>query len=379
MLQKYVLGVSEVSSPVTAPGEKGWFAIYGPISFVYRILILVGLILLVSSHFFVIGVLIAIWGTISLLVLPAIRTFNNFINNPAARHKRQQIIAVGGSFLLTLVLLLFVIPMPLWTTTQGVVWLPEQSVIRAGTDCEVVEVLAAVEQPVEQGVPLIRGVDPFLKAKIEVLQAQLQELYASYNAQPLNERVKRKMLRAEIKVMQEDLQQERVELEKLLIRSPSKGNFILVDAQNLPGHFIHQGELLGYIVAEHRPTIRAVVSQADIGLVRERTAGVKILLAGQPSEPLTAKIERIVPAADIYLPAAALGTAGGGKIKVDPTDPDGLRTLVNIFKLDISLPEQFVNPHIGKRVYVKFDHGTMPLAMQWYRSLRQLFLRKYYV
>ena len=52
LLQKYVLGFAAVSSPVTAPGEKGWFAIYGPISFVYRILIMVALILLVSSHFF---------------------------------------------------------------------------------------------------------------------------------------------------------------------------------------------------------------------------------------------------------------------------------------------------------------------------------------
>jgi len=379
LLQKYVLGVTEVSSPVTAAGERGWFAGYGPISFVYRMLVLVGLILLVSSHFFAFGVLIAIWGAISLLLWPATRTLKNFLSSPAARQKRSRILVVGGSFGLALILLLFVIPMPLWTTTQGVVWLPEQSVIRAGTDCEVVEVLALVEQPVEQGAPLISSTDPFLKAQIQVQEAQLQEAYASYNAQPLNERVKRKMLMAEIDLLQGDLHQGREELEKLLIRSPSTGSFILVDGQNLPGRFVKQGDLLGYIVAEHRPTVRAVVRQADIGLVRDRTAGVKILLDGKTSAPLAATIERIVPAADIYLPAAALGTAGGGNIQVDPTDPEGLRALDNIFQLDISLPDEIANPHIGGRVYVKFDHGSMPLAAQWYRSLRQLFLRKYYV
>ena len=379
LLQKYVLGFADVRSPVTASGEKGWFAIYGPISFVYRMLILVGLILLVSSHFFAIGVLIAIWGAISLLVLPAIRTLSNFLNSPGARHKRSRIVAIAGGFVLGIVLLLFIIPMPLWTTTQGVVWLPEQSVIRAGTDCEVVEVLAPVEQLVDQGAPLIRGTDPFLKAEIEVLESQLQELYAGYNAQPLHERLKRKMIMAEIKLLKGDLQQAREVLEKLLVRSPSKGNFILVDAQNLPGRFIRQGEPLGYIVAEHRPTVRAVVRQADIGLVRERITGVEVRLAEQSATLLQANIERIVPAADLNLPSAVLGTGGGGNIPVDPTDPDGLRALETVFQLDISLPEQIANPHIGGRVYVRFEHGTMPLAMQWYRSLRHLFLRKFYV
>jgi hypothetical protein len=27
-------------------------------------------------------------------------------------------------------------------------------------------------------------------------------------------------------------------------------------------------------------------------------------------------------------------------------------------------------------VYVRFDHGHKPLALQWYRSLRQLFLSR---
>lgn len=379
LLQKYIFGLTEVRSPVTASGEKVWFAVYGPISFVYRIMIMIGLILLVSSHFFTIGVLIAIWGAISLLLLPSIRTLSNFFNSSGVRQKRPRIIAVASVLTLGIILLLFIFPMPLWTTTQGVIWLPEQSVVRAGADCEIVEVLVAAEKTVAQGTPLIRGTDPFLKAEVEVLNAQLQELYATYHAQPLHERVKRKMLMAEIQPLKVDLQQKREDLKKLLIRSPSQGKFILVDAPNLPGRFIRQGELLGYIVAEHRPTVRAVVRQIDIGLVRERTIGVKILLAEQLNNPLAATIERIVPAADIQLPTAVLGTTGGGNIQVDPTDPDGLRALSATFQLDISLPEQIANPHIGERVYVKFDHGTMPLAMQWYRRLRQLFLRKYYV
>jgi putative peptide zinc metalloprotease protein len=104
-----------------------------------------------------------------------------------------------------------------------------------------------------------------------------------------------------------------------------------------------------------------------------------VRLAEQSSTHLQADLIRIVPAADYNLPSAALGTGCGGIIPVDPTDPERLRAMNTIFQVDISLPKIVKNAHIGGRVYVRFDHGTMPLGMQWYRSLRQLFIRKFYV
>jgi putative peptide zinc metalloprotease protein len=104
-----------------------------------------------------------------------------------------------------------------------------------------------------------------------------------------------------------------------------------------------------------------------------------VRLADKPEESLKADIKRIVPAADLKLPSAALGAATGGIIPVDPTDPDGLRALESFFQLDLSLAEGVRDPNIGGRVYVRFEHGSLPLALQWYRSLLQLFLRKFYV
>ncbi|RLB75313.1 MAG: peptidase M50, partial [Deltaproteobacteria bacterium] len=140
-----------------------------------------------------------------------------------------------------------------------------------------------------------------------------------------------------------------------------------------------QGELLGFIIAEHRPTIRTIVSQKNIGLVRERVTGIEIRLADQTDKTLQAKIKRIVPAASQQLPSAALGTAGGGNIPVDPNDSEGLRALESHFQLDLNLPDEVSDPYIGERVYVRFEHGHMPLAMQMYRHVRQLLLRKFYV
>lgn len=379
LIRRCLLGVETAQSPVTASGEPGWFMVYGPVAFCYRMVVLIGLVLLVSSRFLGIGLLIAAGGVVNLVIIPSVRTVTRFLNSPEAVERRSRLVGLGSLLAVGVGLLFLILPIPLRTTTQGVVWLPEQSLIRAGSDCEVVTLLTPGEQIVAKDVPLIKGADPFLESRIEVCKARLEELYATYNAQPLYERVKRRMLQDEIEAAKADLHNAEEKQDHLLIRSPARGRFVLIDAHHLVGRFVKKGELLGYVIADHRPIVRAVVRQADIGLVRKGITGVAVRLAECAGTTLTAAIDRLVPAAEGKLPSAALGTSGGGDIPVDPTDPEGLRPLDTIFHLDIKLPQEVKNPHIGGRVYVRLEHGTMPLAMQWYRSLRQLLLRRFYV
>jgi len=90
-----------------------------------------------------------------------------------------------------------------------------------------------------------------------------------------------------------------------------------------------------------------------------------------------AEIVREVPAASGRLPSAALGTRGGGLFAVDPTDSDGVTILQDVFHLELQLEEPI--DRLGGRAYVRFDHGQEPLAQQWYRTLRQLFLSRFHV
>jgi putative peptide zinc metalloprotease protein len=123
-------------------------------------------------------------------------------------------------------------------------------------------------------------------------------------------------------------------------------------------------------------TARVVVPQSDIALVRDRTEAVEVRLSRRVGETFPAVISRQVPAATDRLPSRALGTAGGGRVPVDPHDPEGLRTLERVFQLDVALPQEAAVAEIGGRVYVRFDHGSEPLAAQGYRALRRLFLRR---
>ena len=102
--------------------------------------------------------------------------------------------------------------------------------------------------------------------------------------------------------------------------------------------------------------------------------GAVVRMAERPGRAFESKILREVPGATQQLPSAALGLAAGGRLPVDPSDPE--RSLDPVFQLDIALPLEAATAGIGGRVHVRFDHGSEPIAARAFRGLRRLFLRR---
>jgi len=272
---------------------------------------------------------------------------------------------------------LFVAPAPHWTRAEGVLWLPEQAHVRAGTDGFILRQLVAVDSHVKRGDPVFEIEDPLLNAHLAVLEAQRKELKVEFDAKEYEDRVEAQKIEDELKTVEASLLRARERIDDLVVRSTSEGILVVPQAQNLPGRFVHHGEPIAYVVNFKEITVRVVVPQADVGLVRRNTEGVEVRLADDVATTWPATILREVPAASDRLPSAALSSVGGGKFQVDPRDEQGTRTLDPIFQFDLSLPPDTGIDNAGGRVYVRFDHGTEPLAQQWYRSLRQLFLRQF--
>ena len=101
-----------------------------------------------------------------------------------------------------------------------------------------------------------------------------------------------------------------------------------------------------------------------------------VRLAERLDESLPAVVKRVVPGASERLPTAALGSVGGGRFAVDPRDSQGTMAVERLFQIDLELPADARVLNVGGRAYVRFDHGRAPLALQWYRHMRQLFLSR---
>ncbi|MEQ1528746.1 MAG: hypothetical protein ABL925_05465, partial [Methylococcales bacterium] len=102
-------------------------------------------------------------------------------------------------------------------------------------------------------------------------------------------------------------------------------------------------------------------------------------LANALDQEYVGTIIRQAPQATNKLPSMALGTGGGGKITMAAENAKDLLALQKFFLVDLKLEAQQLNIPIGMRAYVRINHGGEPLAKQWYRRIRQVFLRQFNV
>jgi putative peptide zinc metalloprotease protein len=362
--------------PETAPGEVPWLVGYAVASFAYRFTVLFGIALYLAGRFFLLGVGLAIFVMAARIGLPLLRHVSYVLTDPVVGERRGRALAGALGLAGVIAILLFVLPLPLHTRSQGVVWLPERAHVRAGVEGFITELLAEPHELVRIGDPLIRTRDASVEARVRQLEAERRELRLRLLSASQEDRVETEIARQRLADAEAALARARERADEVVIRSPSDGVFVVARSGDPVGRYVEQGEVVAYVVDRAATTARVVVAQQDAALLRERTDAAWVRLAHDIGTVLPARIVREVPAATDRLPSRALGTEGGGPFAVDPTDPEGVQTLEKIFQLELELPEDTTTRVPGERVHVRFDHGAEPVGQRAYRALRRLFLRQ---
>jgi putative peptide zinc metalloprotease protein len=377
LIQRYPFGIRDAEPPVSTSGERIWFVAYGVLSFIYRIFIYVAIIQFIAGKFFVVGILLAIWAVASMLIFPLAKASRFLFASPRLGTKRKRAIVLSGCALACLVALVTWVPFPLSTVSEGVFWFPEEAFVRAQVDGFVERILVNPGTPVKRGDPLIKCDDPLLPARVRVLEAQVRELEASYDSQFRTKQVEAKLTAQKLQRAREELTDANRRSRDLTLYSLTDGVFVSLLARDLVGKFAKRGEILGFVLDKSAITARVVVSQSSVDLVRSRTGRIDVRLPEKLWETVPATMLREVPAATDQLPSKVLGQEGGGKIAIDPADSGGTKAFQKLFFFDIRLPAGARIFSVGGRVYTRMDHGLEPLIYRWYRTVRELLLKRF--
>lgn len=378
VFQRFLLGLKEIQSPASAPGEGPWLGLYAVASFVYRIFIMVRIALFVASKFFVIGVILAGWGLFSMFVLPLFKVLRFAFTDPAMQSRRARTLSVIGILLGMALLATLAVPFPSYTVAEGVVWAPENSQVYAKTHGFVRKVIASPGEAVHRGDPLILCVNPQLSAEVDVLEAQLREFESRHRLSLTRDRTEAEILMDEISRIRVELEKKKAETRDLIIRSPADGTFLIIQPEDLPGRFVRRGAPLGYVVDFSKVTVRVVVSQRDVDLVRTETRGVAVRLSEALGREFPGDIGREVPAASHELPSLALSVEGGGSVALDPREREDPKAFEKLFQFEIFVTGLNLRT-IGERVFVRFSHDSKPVALRWYRAVRRTLLSQFSV
>ena len=379
LCERYLLGQREASLSSTTRGERVWFVLYGLLSSAYRILVVAGILLYLGDEFPLAAVVFAGLTAITMLVVPVIKAVSFVVSNPRLRLVRARAMATSTAVAAVVVGLICVVPAPFHTAAEGVVWIPDEAVVRAGSDGFVERVVVSPGSLVKTGDVLVRCRNPRFEADQRILRGRVRELEARYVEQIPVDLVKAAIVAEELEYARRELARVQKRVDELAIKSKADGVFVLSAEKDWPGRFLHQGDVLAHVVDLNILTVRTIVQQADIDLIRHMHEQAQVRLAENLSLPLQAAISRVVPAALNELPSRALGTEGGGEFAVDPVDHEGTKTLQKFFQIDLRLTEHAGVINAGGRVYVRFSHDWVPLSVQWSRRLRQLFLTRFNV
>jgi putative peptide zinc metalloprotease protein len=379
LLNRYLVGLSDEDPPAGTPSEKKWFLFYGVASAIYRILVTVAIALFIAGRFFIVGVLLALWALVAMAVVPIVRVARHLLTDPRVAKRRRRLSFVASMLLLFLGGGLFVIPAPSHTNAEGVVWVNEDSIVRAEGNGFLRGFLVGSGKMVKPDEPIARLNDAAITAKFQIEQARVAELQAQYTAQFVSDRGKAQVIRDRLESERASLALARERVQDLIMRTRSSGTFVAAQMDDMPGRYFKKGDLIGYVIGNSKPVVRIVVPQDAVERVRNSAVAVQAKLVDRPDVTYRARVIREVPEGERYLPSRALAVEGGGEIATDPRDAKGPKALERMFQFDLELDGFDTVDHFGQRVFVRIEHPPQPLAFQWYRAIRLLFLSAFNV
>jgi putative peptide zinc metalloprotease protein len=371
LIRKRLFG-EDNDPPVLAPGERPWLLFYGIASLAYRVFISFAIVLWLSGISAFLAGLAGLILLLTFFVKPGMTLYRAITGATDGARQSRRARRAGLAVAVSAVLLLFVLPLPMRIVADGLVWLPENARVRPETEGFVVRLLVADGSQVTAGQPLLELQDDELVAERDRLFAQLAKIQSEQFGVLTREPGKARNLGEEMESVQAAIALNETRLQNLVVRAGSAGRLVIPRPDDLPGTFVPRGRDVGYILADTAARVRAVVSQQDVDLVRERMRGATVWL-NETATSTDSRPERDMPSATVRLPSAALGERGGGAIAVDAKDEKGETAAEPVFLVELELPDRRLE-RVGARAEVRFDLGYEPAAPQMWRRLRQTFI-----
>jgi putative peptide zinc metalloprotease protein len=374
---RYLFGARDAEPPLaSSTGERWLLGVYGAVAPVYRLMITVGLIWFVAREYLLIGALMAVMAAWQALVLPVWKAWKHLDEGGSLARRRGP--AKRRAALLLTGVLAFVgfVPLPFYSVHQGVIWLPDEALVRAEAPGQISAAQAAPGSVVARGGALLKIDNLPLQAELTQSASALAQTEANLRRAEVAEPAKAIPLRSELAARRARLAETEARVKALDVTAGIAGRWVPDATTELTGRAVKRGELLGYLVAGPTDRVRVAVTQEDADMVQHRVQAVQVRLVQSPHAVLEARVRREVPGGGFELVSPALGSTAGGEIGVDPSKEGGKHSLRRVFDIELQLDHASPSAVFGDKVWVRFDLGATPLAAQWALRLRQAFLAR---
>ena len=371
-MQRILTGESADVPSVEDRGERWWLLSYGVASSLYRTGLMLWIAWWISGRYLAIGLALAVFAIYKSVLVPLARGVASVLGHPAFHQARPlTLLTLAPAALCAVALWL---PFPYASVTRGVVWLPDEAVVRTIAGCEIGNAPVLPGHDVREGDVLFECIDPELALIERDLQARLDELDARIGALAVTDPLEYERLKPERSATQAALTDARKRMASGVHVASLNGRFDITGSSVLAGRALARGEIAGFVVPASRRTVRVALSERAAGRLDNKLAQVevRVSMGNGDSEVFRSSVLRSTPRATRDVPSAALSQAGGGEHAIDPAG-DGLQLLKPIVDIELAWPDKLVDAPVGEHVVVRFEHAPTPLASRLFDGLRRAF------
>lgn len=359
-----------------APGERPWLIAYAPLAWVYQCLLWTALVVWAGSVSSVLGWL---GGTLALffgVLKPAWSWARVAWQAVLWRPRETRRATLRRAALLLLPVLALLLPWPDRIVARGVVWAPDQALVRSEVDGLIQAVHHADGDAVQAGDLLVTLDNPKLLAQRERLAALVtqaeQNQFTGMLTRTDQDVAQSGKAQDELVRLQAEVDRLDDQIANLQVRARSAGRLVLPQQGDLPGRYLHRGNLLGHVLTDQATTVRVAVREGDAVQLRQHLRQVSVRLSsGQGDAAANATLVRDAIGATQQLPSAALSDVHGGDLQTDPRDEHQLNTVRPVVLMDVRLDHAPRAERLGERAWVRFDQGWSPPVAQLWRWTRQ--------
>jgi putative peptide zinc metalloprotease protein len=253
--------------PLPPPGQRVWLMLYAISSSIYRVFVGIMIILVVSTQVPVLGVLMAIGGVVTWLVVPVGKLLNYLLLQPELHRKRGRAIAFSGAVAAVVVVLVGLIRFPVRFEATGYVEPEQKQTLRARTAGFVDTINVHDGDNVQAGQTIITCHDKELEAQIAKLESQFRSVNTLIQQGIVRSQADRLAQEYARQGIQKNLDFYYHQRDDLNVKAPFDGQVVAPMLHELQGKYLHQGEEIATVIKYNPLLVRATIEQGDAGLL----------------------------------------------------------------------------------------------------------------
>jgi len=376
---RHILGTVNAVSQATDKREWLWLTIYGLLSFIYLMMVTLGISLYLMDQFLALGLLVLAMTLFSRFLAPGYQLIKHLGSVQTQGNRRRGVASTAG-IALVLVGILGFVPFPHGVRTSGVLQANQSNSQYLQTAARLVTLHVRHGDTVRKGQLIASLESEDLQEEMRVngyavAEAQMHFQQALYKAPHEVASIQKQLdflfsRRSELLTLKKHLQ----------LMADQDGEWVAPELHQMQGSWLQKGHLMGEIIDRSHFRFLAIIQQEQADyLFKQDFLKTELRLAGQSDINIQIDKVDLIPYQNQKLPSVALGWMGGGDIPVSTTDATADKTLDSFYTLYGDLPANaggFTRLH-GLSGTVRFALPPQPLFVQAYRSLKQTAQKRY--